>query len=222
MNLIYTKPLRHMLVRDRYQRLEFVKGDPAQDGIYRIMGGIAWPDPAKGTRGFALTLGRDIKRKVAHVMAEHWFDLIESAGTETGIQPLPCLSDFLSLAWAYYGCDTYYWIGREVDFMGQVRRVLQSKIIKPTPILPICDWLDERGAMAAIYEADQCGRLKYASKEDHGMVHQALLDHATNHLMTPELAALAAVLAGLEIEGDPKNPPHARAELDNSFAGLVK
>jgi hypothetical protein len=231
MTLYYAKPLRRATIEDGIFRYEFGERAPVAAGIYRVCGGLCWPDPAAEGYGAALVLGlpspkptEKLPRLRAIVLAEHRFLTIEATTQGGVIHEAADLADFMNRAWADYGCRMWYWSGREEDYLVWLRRVIMAPTIQPKPMLPQVDWIDEHSGPALVNEWDETGRLEYVHMDDKGMVHRSIQEAQADHAAySPWLRALAAALAALDMEGvkRPKVSPRAEDARTGSFAGLV-
>jgi len=200
MTIIYAKPDRQMPIQNSSLRLlEFGDTSLCSPGAWRVVGGLSWPDPKTLTDGVALVLGWEKTTGAVHVLAEHGFSVIDPSADNQ----YPDMAGFINKTFAAYGCDSYAWMGNEIDRYADTRRVIESKIINPTPDLPHIAWMRDVEASAMVIHFDQAGQL--FSHAD-GSVSEGLRIYQATREMTPALRALGAGLAMIESEAEPSYP----------------
>jgi hypothetical protein len=218
---ILARPERKLALNQGVQRWEFPEGDPLmKSGHWRAIGGLAWPEPTGTDCGVALVLGFELASGALFVLAEHAFAVVDPVAEGPGLAPFPYLADFLNRAWADYACDNFHWSGSELDFAVFLRRIMDSKAIRPQPSLPLVDWLDETRAARVVFQWSQSGKLVRLGD---GLVSEAMRSWEADRVMRPALWALASALAGFDNAGlaQIREPRKVAGRAKSGWEGFV-
>jgi len=178
-------------------RLWFPRDSLAPNGLYQMVGGICWPILVQDVfKGCALLIGRDIRTGCIYVFEQRMFSSIDHVIGSNGQIASAGLSPWFSECWTRYYAYRYYWF--QIDDYNRTyrRRIVESQVIEPKPVLIETHWGDD--AHATLIIADQLEQQKLKIKGDTPVTQDLAQQQADpKQGPFPAVHALACALSGL-------------------------